>query len=83
MASKPESVHTRSSWKLDMPQGSQEEKIQVVAWVGLENLVVLEVRVAMVEGCEVPMQPFHQSDLFEVGLILVVMVVVDLYYKKK
>ena len=49
----------------------------------LGNLVVLEVRVEVVEGCEVPMQPFHQLDLFEVGLVLVAMVVVDPYYKKK
>ena len=50
----------------------------------LENLVVLEVRVVVeVEGCEVLMQPLHQLDLFEVGLVLVVMVVVDPYYKKK
>ena len=49
----------------------------------LGNLVVLEVRVAVVEGCEVLMQPLHQLDLFEVGLVLVAMVVVDPYYKKK
>ena len=51
--------------------------------MGFENLVVLEVRVAVVVGCEVPMQSLHQPDLFEVGLVLVVMVVVDPYYKKK
>ena len=50
----------------------------------LENLVVLEVRVVVeVKGCEVLMQPLHQLDLFEVGHVLVVMVVVDPYYKKK
>ena len=36
----------------------------------------------MVEDCEVPKQPLHQVDLFEVGLILVV-VVVDPFYKMK
>ena len=54
-----------------------------MAWVGLGSLVVLEVRMAVVEGCEVPKQPFHQSDLFEIGLVLVMMVVVDPFYKKK
>ena len=54
-----------------------------MAWVGLGSLVVLEVRVAVVERCEVPKQPLHQFDLFEVALILVVMVVVDPYYKKE
>ena len=54
-----------------------------MAWVGLENLVVFEVWVVVVEGCEVPMQPLHQPDLFEVGLVLVAMVVVDPYYKKR
>ena len=83
LASELRFVHTRSSCKLDMPQGSQEEKTLTVAWMGLENLVVTEVRVAMVEGCKVPKQPLHQSDLFEVGLVLVVMVVVDPYYKKE
>ena len=75
------SVCTNSSYKLNMPQGSQKEKILVVAWVELGNLVVPEVWVAMVEGCEVSKQPFHQSDLFKVDLV--VMVVVDPYYKKK
>ena len=54
-----------------------------MAWVGLESLVVPEVRMVVVEGCEVSKQPLPQSDLFEVGLVLVVMVVVDLYYKRK
>ena len=56
-----------------------------MAWVGLGNLVVFEVQVVMVDGCEVQMQmqPLHQSDLFEVNLVLVVMVVVDPYYKKE
>ena len=50
--------------------------------MGLGNLVVPEVQVAVVEDCEVPKQPFHQLDLFEVGLVLVV-VVVDPFYKRK
>ena len=54
-----------------------------MAWVELGSLVVLEVRVAVVEGCEVPMQPLHQPYLFEVGLVLVVMVVVDPYDKER
>ena len=54
-----------------------------MAWVGLGSLVVLEVRVAVVVGCEVPMQSLHQPDLFEVDLVLVAMVVVDPYYKKR
>ena len=54
-----------------------------MAWVGLGSLVVPEVRVAVVEGCKVPMQPFHQSNLFEVGLVLVMMVVVDPYCKNE
>ena len=49
----------------------------------LGNLVVLEVRVVVVKGCEVLMQPLHQLDLFEVDLVLIAMVVVDPYYKKK
>ena len=36
----------------------------------------------MVEDCEVLKQPLHYLDFFEVGLILVVVVVVDPYYKK-
>ena len=36
----------------------------------------------VVEGCEVRKQPLHLLDLFEVGLILVV-VVVNPFYKKK
>ena len=83
LASELGSVRTRSSYKLDMPQGSQEERTSAVAWVGLENLVVPEVRVAVVEGCEVLMQPFHQLDLFEVDLVLVAKVVVGPYYKKR
>ena len=84
LAFKPESEHTRNSYKLDMPQGSLEGKTQAVAQVELENLVVLEVRVVVeVEGYEVLMQPHHQLDLLEVGLVLAVMVVVDPYYKKK
>ena len=54
-----------------------------MAWVGLGSLVVPEVRVVVVEGCEVLKRSLHQHDLFEVGLVLVMMVVVDPYYKKE
>ena len=55
-----------------------------MARVGLGSLVLPEVRVAVVEGCEVPKQPLHQSNLLEVDLVLVVMVVVvDPYYKNE
>ena len=53
-----------------------------MAWVGLGNLIVLEVQVAVVEGYEVQKQHLHQLDLFEVGFVLIV-VVVDPYYKRK
>ena len=36
----------------------------------------------MVEDCEVLKQPLHYLDFFEVSLILVMVVVVDPYYKK-
>ena len=36
----------------------------------------------VVEDCEVS-KPLHQLDLFKVSLILVVVVVVDPYYKKE
>ena len=47
--------------------------------------MVLEVQVVVVvvEGCEVQKQPLHSLDLFEVGLVLVVVVVNSFYKKKK
>ena len=79
------SVHTKSSCTLDMPQGSLEERISIVAWAELENPVVPEVQVVVVvvEGCEVQKQPLHSLDLFEVGLVHVVVVVNPFYKKKK
>ena len=53
-----------------------------MAWVGLGSLVVPKVQVAVMEGYEMPKRPLYQPDLFEVGLVLVV-VVVDPYYKKE
>ena len=53
-----------------------------MAKVGLGNLVALEFRVVVVEGCEVLKQPLHQLDLFEVDLVLVVVVVVPFYKRK-
>ena len=50
--------------------------------MGLGNLVALEIRVVIVEGYEVLKQPLHQLDLFEVGLILVMVVVVPFYKRK-
>ena len=44
--------------------------------------MVPEVQVVVVEGCEVQKQPLHSLDLFEVGPVLVV-VVVSPFYKKK
>ena len=81
LASKLEFEHTKNSYKLDTPQGSQEERILVMAQARLGNPVVPEVQVVVVEDCEVLKQPLHPLDLFEVGLILFV-VVVNPFYKK-
>ena len=78
-----ESGQTKNSYRLDTPQGSWEGKILAEAYARLGNLVVPEVQVAVEEGCEVLKQPLYQLDLFEVGLVLVAMVVVNPYYKKK
>ena len=37
----------------------------------------------VVEGCEVQKQPLHSLDLFEVGPVLIVVVVNPFYKKKK
>ena len=76
LASELESEHTKNSFRLDTPQGLWEGKILAEAQVGLGNLVVPEVQVAVKEGCEV----LYQLDLFEVDLVIVV---VDPFYKRK
>ena len=74
--------HTKSLHMLDMLPGSSEERIPVEVLVELEIQVVLEVLV-MVRDYEVLKQFPQHSDSYGDDLALVVMVVVDPFYKEE
>ena len=74
--------HTKSLHMLDMLPGSSKERIPVEVLVELEIQVVLEVLV-MVRDYEVLKQFPQHSDSYGDDLALVVMVVVDPFYKKE